>query len=209
MCSLISQNRDFTVSIALGAGNSGFQINQPSMDKLSRIYYPMGGIHIQKSISEKFALNFFPNVGLSGIKRILAEPRGDFTESRSTSAFVNLAIHPKYFLSNGLYVSVGPELSYLLWNYGSIYNGEQRLSHLEETEYFSRVNLLLSASVGISTKISESRKNAPVEIDALWFLEFRTKKVLTNILKRNVFGNTSSSILSFELVTGISFASKN
>jgi hypothetical protein len=48
-----------------------------------------------------------------------------------------------------------------------------------------------------------------VQIDALWYLEFRVKKGLTNILNKDVFGDDeSSTIFSLEIVTGISFASK-
>jgi len=66
----------------------------------------------------------------------------------------------------------------------------------------------LSSSVGFSKKVEESRKNAPIQIDLLWYLELRMKKGVTNILKEDFFGDLTSSILSFELVTGISFSSK-
>ncbi|MEO1437159.1 MAG: hypothetical protein AAFV80_16575, partial [Bacteroidota bacterium] len=107
------------------------------------------------------------------------------------------------------YVSFGPELSYLLWNFGSTFSGAERQSNINETEFFNRTNLLVSASIGLSKKVGESRKKAPVQIDALWFLEFRGKQGITNILNADAFNDeVSSRILSFELVTGFSFASK-
>ena len=106
---------------------------------------------------------------------------------KSTSAFINLAVHPKYFFNKGLFLSVGPEVSYLIWNYGSTYNKDERLSNIKETKYFNRTNLLISSSIGVSTKIGESRKKAPIQIDALWYLELRIKKGLTNILNSDYF----------------------
>ncbi|MFK7908798.1 MAG: outer membrane beta-barrel protein [Chitinophagales bacterium] len=204
------QNRNFMVNLSLGAGNSGFKIDETGQGEVKRIFYPMGGIQIQKRISSKWAINIFPNVGMSGNRVVLPNPIGNTTEVKSTSAFINLALHPKYYFNNSAYFSFGPEISYLLWNYGSTYNKEDdRLSNLKETAFFNRTNLLVSSSLGISMKVGESRKKAPVQIDALWYLEFRLKKGLTNILNKEIFGNeASSSISSFELVTGFSFASK-
>ena len=205
-----AQNRHFIVSVSLGLGNSGFNIENENEDELKRIYYPTGGLQIQKRINSKWAINIYPNVGMSGNRRILKNPVGVITEVKSTSAFVNLGLHPKYFLNESFYFSFGPEISYLLWNYGSTFNGDERQSYIKETELFNRTNLLVSSSIGLSKKVGESRKNAPVQIDALWYLEFRIKKGVTNILNKNVFGNgVSATILSFEIVTGISFASKN
>jgi len=204
-----AQNRNFIVNLSLGAGNSGFQVENEGNDELKRIFYPLGGLQIQKRINSKWAINIYPNVGMSGNRRLLSTPIGNITELRSTSAFVNLGLHPKYYLNESLYLSLGPEISYLLWNYGSTFNGDDRLSNVKETEFFNRTNLLASSSIGLSKKVGESRKNAPVQIDALWYLEFRAKKGITNILDRNVFGDdVSSTIFSLEIVTGISFASK-
>lgn len=203
-----AQNRNFIVNLSLGAGNSGF-INNEGEGEIKRIFYPTGGLQFQKQINDNWAINFYPNVGLSGSRRVLDTPVGNITEVKSTSAFVNFALHPKYFFGENTYFSLGPELSYLLWNYGSTFNNEERLSNIKETAFFNRTNLLVSSSIGISKKITESRKNAPVEIDALWFLEFRIKKGITNILKREFFGeDATSTVLSFEILTGISFASK-
>lgn len=208
-CDAKAQNRNFLLQISLGVGNSGFQIEDVGEDEVKRIYYPVGGIHLQKRISPSWALDAFPNVDMSGNRRILETPIGQITEIRSTSAFLNLSLHPKYIPGRSFYVSLGPEISYLLWNYGSTYQGDERLSNIRETDFFNRTNLLISSSVGFSQKVGESRKNAPVQIDVFWHLEFRAKKGITNILNRDVFGNNASStILSFELVTGISFASK-
>jgi len=204
-----SQNRNFIVNLSLGAGNSGFKVENDDEGKLRRIFYPTGGLQIQKRINPKWAINIYPNVGISGNKKTLNSPVGNITEVKSTSAFVNLAVHPKYYLNKSVYFSIGPEISYLLWNYGSTFNGDERLSNIKETNFFKRTNLLLSSSVGFSKKVEESRKKAPVQIDALWYLEFRTKKGLTNILNNDAFGGDAfSTILSFEIVTGISFASK-
>jgi len=205
-----AQNKNFIVNFAIGAGNSGFKIEETGGDEVKRIFYPMGGIQIQKRINTKWALNLFPNVGMSGNDRILSNPINSITRIKTSSAFINFAVHPKYYFNETFYFSAGPELAYLLWNYGSAYNDENRLSHLEETKYFNRINLLVSSSLGISIKVGESRKKAPVQIDALWYLEFRIKKGITNILNKDFFGNEAkTSILSLELVTGISFASKN
>jgi len=197
------------VNLSLGAGNSGFKIESQTQDELKRIYYPTGGLQFQKRMSPKWAINFYPHVGLSGNTRVVNSPQTNITEVNSTSAFVNLSVHPKYYLNESIYFSFGPEVSYLLWNYGTSYIGDERQSRIEETEFFNRTNLLASASIGFSKKVGESRKNAPVQIDALWFLELRAKKGITNILNRDIFGeDLSSTILSFEIVTGISFASK-
>lgn len=204
-----AQNKNFIVSLALGAGNSGFKIENEGEDELKRIFYPTGGLQIQKRINSNWAINIYPNVGMSGNRRLLKTPVGNITEVKSTSSFVNLGLHPKYYLNNDVYFSLGPEISYLLWNYGSTYKEDERQSNIKETEFFNRTNLLASSAIGLSKKVEESRKNAPVKIDALWYLELRIKKGITNILNKDVFGdNVSSTILSFELVTGISFASK-
>lgn len=204
-----AQNKNFIVSLGLGAGNSGFKIDNKEDDELKRIFYPTGGIQIQKRINSNWAINIYPNVGMSGNKRRFKNPNSAITELRSTSAFVNLGLHPKYYLNDNVYFSLGPEFSYLLWNYGSTYVGDERQSNIKETDFFNRTNLLVSSSIGLSKKVDESRKNAPVQIDVLWFLEFRIKKGITNILNKDIFGdNISSRTLSFELVTGFSFASK-
>ena len=206
----IAQNRNFIVSLSLGAGNSGFEIEDQGDDEIKRIYYPTGGIQVQKRINSKWAINIYPNVGMSGNRRILANPMGNITEIKSTSAFVNLSVHPKYHLNKTVYFSLGPEVSYLIWNYGSTYNDDERLSNVKETEFFNRTNLLVSSAIGISKKVGESRRDAPLQIDVLWHLELRIKKGITNILDSDFFeDDISSNILSFEVVTGISFASKN
>lgn len=212
VCSLVdleAQNRNFTVGISVGVGNSGFNVKPQEDGNFKRILYPTGGLQIQKRISDKWALNLYPNLGMSGNKRILDNPIGSINEVRSTSAFVNLALHPKYFLTESFYFSLGPEFSYLLWNYGSSYNNGERISNIKETDFFNRANFLISSSFGLSMKVAESRKGAPIAIDALWHLELRAKKGVTNILDKSTLGeNTSATVLSFELVTGISFTSK-
>ncbi len=205
-----AQNKNFMVNLSFGAGNSGFKIEETGEGETKRIFYPMAGIQIQKRISSKWALNIFPNVGMSGNRTVLPNPIGNITKVKSTSAFINLALHPKYYFNNSTYFSFGLEIAYLIWNYGSTYNNEDdRLSNVKETEFFNRTNLLVSSAFGISIKVDESRKKAPVQIDALWYLELRLKKGITNILNKDIFGSgVTSSISSFELVTGISFASK-
>ncbi|MEO0724903.1 MAG: outer membrane beta-barrel protein [Bacteroidota bacterium] len=204
-----AQNSNFSISLALGAGNSGFSQDNQNKDGLKRIFYPTGGLQVQKRINTKWAINIYPNVGLSGNRRMLDIPVGNITEVRSTSAFLNLGIHPKYYLRKSVYLSLGPEISYLLWNNASTYAGDDRQSNIRETELFNRTNLLVSSAVGIVKKIGESRKDAPLQIDAWWFLEFRAKYGVTNILNDDFFGaSLSSTISSFEIVTGISFASK-
>ncbi|MFK8102610.1 MAG: porin family protein [Saprospiraceae bacterium] len=207
----VAQNRNFTTSLSLGIGSSGFDLEESVVGDAKRIFYPMGGIQFQKRLSPKWALTVFPNVGMSGNEREFTLSVGSLENQtiKSTSAFLNLAVHPKYFFNKLFYLSAGPELSYLLWNYGSAYNGDERIYNVKETNFFNRVNLLVSSSVGISMKVAESRKNAPVQIDALWYLEFRFKKGLTNILNQEALGtDKTTSIIAFELVTGISFASK-
>ena len=145
---------------------------------------------------------------MSGNRVELSMPITNITEVKSTSAFFSLAAHSKYFINKDFYFSVGPEVSYLMWNYGSTYIDDERQTYLKETEFFNRTNFLVSSSVGFSKKVEESRKNAPIQIDLLWYLELRMKKGVTNILKEDFFGDLTSSILSFELVTGISFSSK-
>ena len=207
---LKAQNRNFMVNLSIGAGNSGFNTAEPLDDKIKSIYYPIAGVQIQKRIHSKWALNVFPNVGMSGNKRIFSNPVGNVTEVRSTSAFVNLALHPKYYINDVLYLSLGPEVSCLLWNRGSTYNGSERQTRINETRFFNRIGILASSSIGISKKIETSRKNAPIQIDALGYLEFRLKKGLTNILNRDFFSDElSSTILSFEIVVGFSFSSQN
>ena len=204
-----AQNKDFLIQLSLGLGYSGFKTEKTTEDDISNIFYPMGGLQVQKRLSPKWALNAFPNVGMSGNKKVLADPIGNITEIKTTSAFVNLALHPKYYISKAFYVSLGPEVSYLLWNYGSTYNQSNQLTNVDETYLFNRFSLLISSSIGISVKITESKENAPMKIDALWFAEFRGKKGITNILNRTYFGDDySSSIMSIEFVTGISFSSK-
>lgn len=204
-----AQNKNFIVNLSLGVGNSGFKIEDEGADELRRIFYPTGGLQIQKRINSKWAINVYPNVGMSGNRRTLNIPVGNITEVRSTSAFFNLGLHPKYYMNESIYFSFGPEVAYLLWNSGSTFNGEERQSNIKETDAFNRTNLLASSSIGFTKKIGESRNHAPVQIDALWYLEFRVKKGITNILNRNVFGNNASStIFSLEIVTGISLASK-
>ncbi len=204
-----SQNRNFLVSISLGIGNSRFNIENQSEEEIRRLFYPTGGLQIQKRINSKWAINFYPNVGMSGKRIILSKPVENITEIKSTSAFMNFSLCPKYYLKESIYLSLGPELSYLLWNYGSKYRGDKRISNIEETEFFNRINLLVSSSIGFSKKVTESRHNAPIQIDFLWFLELRAKKGITNILNKKKFGESvSSTVLAFEIVTGFSFASK-
>lgn len=206
---LKAQNRSFIVNLSVGVGNSGFKVNNETKGELRRLFYPTGGLQLQKQLSTKWAINIYPNVGMSGNKRVLDTPVGNVTAVKSTSAFVNLGLHPKYYLNESIYCSLGPEISYLLWNYGSTFNGDIRLSNIKETASFNRFNFLISSSIGCSKKIQGSRKNAPVQIDALWYLEFRVKKGLSNVLNKDVFGSDlSSTIFSLELLTGISFASK-
>lgn len=205
-----AQNRSIMFNLSLGVGNSGFEVEGEGEDEIRRIFYPTVGIQVQKRINSKWAMNIYPNVGMSGNRRILSTPMGNITEVRSTSAYVNLAIHPKYYLNEVIYFSLGPEFSYLMWNYGSTFNGDERQSNIKETQFFNRTNLLISSSIGLSKRIGESRRNAPIQIDALWFLEIRGKKGITNILDKEALGiNVSSTISSLEIVTGISFASKN
>lgn len=204
-----SQNKNFAFNFAFGVGNSGFDIEEEGEDQVNRIYYTMGGLQFHKRLKNKWALQFFPNVGMSGNTRNLSAPIGGITRVKSTSAFINLAIHPKYFISSSTYVSLGPEISYLIWNYGSTFREDERISNRNETEFFNRTNFLLSSSIGWSTKVSESRKKSPVEIDLLWFIEMRLKKGLTNILSQDYFPSSSSTTSTIELVTGFSFASKN
>lgn len=204
-----AQNKNFFVGLSLGAGYSGFKTNNTGEDKLSYLFYPMGGILIQKRIKPKWAISIFPNLGMSGNIREFSTAIAGINKIKSTSAFINLAVHPKYYINKKVYVSAGPEIAYLIWNQGSAFIDDERISRMNETEYFNRVNLLVSSSIGFSLKVEESRKNAPIQIDALWYLEFRTKKGITNILNKDYFGNEyKSSILSFEIVTGISFSSK-
>lgn len=203
-----AQNRNFIINIALGLGNSGFDIPDPSITgEISRICYPVAGLQVQKRISDRWALNIFPHLGMSGNKRVLSNPIGSITELKSISAFFNLSVHPKYFFHRSFYTSVGPEVSYLLWNYGSTFNEEERLSNQKETDFFNRTNFLISSSIGYSKKIASSKKGTPIEIDALWFIELRLKKGITNILDSSIFSE-SSTISSIELVTGLSFSSK-
>ncbi len=205
-----AQNRNFITSLSLGFGYSGFDLEKNAIGDAQPIFYPMGGIQLQKRLSPKWALTVFPNVGMSGNTKSVDLSLAPIRRVKSTSAFVNLAVHPKYYLNKLFYISAGPELSYLLWNYGSAFNEEERqIYNVEETDFFKRVNLLVSSSLGFSTKVAESRKNAPVQIDALWYLEFRFKRGISNILDPDFFGNDQSTgIIAFELVTGISFASK-
>lgn len=207
---LKAQNNDFFISIALGAGNSGFDSFGSEEDEVSNIYYPVAGIQLQKRLNPKWALNIFLNIGMSGNKRDLNQPIGSATRIKSTSAFVSLALHPKYYFNKSFYASFGPEISYLIWSRGSAYNEDELITKNDETQFFHRTSLLVSSSLGISRKVGQSRKNAPVQIDALWFLEFRMKKGVTNILNIDPsIVEISSSILAFELVMGISFSSQN
>jgi hypothetical protein len=206
---LKAQNGDFLVSISLGVGNSGFKIMNVNEDKVKWIYYPTGGLQIQKRLSPKWAINFYPNVWASGNQRVFKTPSLNLTSVKSLSSFISLGIHGKYFLNKSIYCSLGPELSYLIRNHGSTYNGEYRMTNKNETQYFNRLNFLLSSSIGISQKIEESRKNAPIQINVLWYIEFRLRKGISNILNEEYFGKDSySSALAFEVVTGFSFASK-
>ncbi len=205
----IAQNNNFSLSLAVGAGNSGFSRENQNEDELKRIFYPTGGLQVHKRINTKWAINIYPNVGLSGNRRTLDIPAGNITEVRSTSAFLNLGLHPKYYFGESIYLSLGPEISYLLWNNASTYAGNDRQSSIRETELFNRTNLFVSAATGIAKKIGEARENAPLQMDAWWFLEFRAKHGITNILNDNFFGaGTSSTISAFEIVMGISFLTK-
>ena len=208
-CCGSAQNRNFITGFSLGVGNSGFDISEEGDDQVKRIFYPTAGLHFQKRVNNKLAVQLYPNVGMSGNQRSLSTPQNNITKISTKSAFVNLAILGKYYVTPKVYASLGPEVSYLLWNFGSTYNGDTRLTNLKETRFFNRTNLLISSSIGYGTKIDESRKNAPIQIEAFWFIELRFKKSITNILSSEFFTeDTKSTILSFELVTGFSFASK-
>lgn len=206
-----AQNRNFFTGVTLGVGNSGFKILEEGEDDLQRIYYPMAGLHIQKRINDNWAIHFFPNVGMSGNDRVLKTPQNNITKIGTRSAFLNLAIHPKYYINNHFYCSAGPEVSYLIRNSGRTYNGDTRLTSLNETRFFNRVNLLVSSAIGYSIKVQESRRNAPVQVDVLWFIELRLKKGITNILSKDFFpsDDLNSNIFSIELATGICISSKN
>ncbi|MEL6972639.1 MAG: hypothetical protein AAFO02_20915, partial [Bacteroidota bacterium] len=65
-----AQNSNFSISLALGAGNSGFSQDNQNKDGLKRIFYPTGGLQVQKRINTKWAINIYPNVGLSGNRRM-------------------------------------------------------------------------------------------------------------------------------------------
>ena len=204
------QNRNFHVNLALGVGLSGFEIEDTGTDELKRLFYPMTGLQFQKRINPKWAINIFPNVGMSGMTRTLSDPiANNITQVKTKSAFINLAIHSKYYINDNFYFCFGPEIGYLIWNYGSAFSDDRRLYNRKETDNFNRVNLLLSSSLGFSKKIEESRKDAPVQIDVLLFLELRFKKGITNIINNDLIEQDfSTSINSIELVTGFSFGSK-
>jgi len=195
--------------LSLGIGSGGFNV-EAGEDDVSNIFYPTIGLFYQRRLSDRWSLHLHPNVSLAGNKRIFNQQQNGITEVRSTSGFVNLAVQPKYHPSGGLYVSTGPELAYLLWNYGSSYRGEQRLNRNNETEFFNRLALNAIASVGYSFKVGESRKNAPWQTDVFWFVELRVKKGLTGLLKESMVSSDDNiSLFGVEFQTGFSFGKKN
>ncbi|MBK7697487.1 MAG: hypothetical protein IPJ39_01565 [Saprospiraceae bacterium] len=105
---------------------------------------------------------------------------------------------------------MGPEYSYLIRNIERTFIHDVQFSIVNETKYFNRNNLLISSAIGCSFKVDQTAKRSPIQFDALWYLEFRFKRGLTNMLKKNeLFNDVGSKLLAFELVTGVSFSSKN
>ncbi|HMT53588.1 MAG TPA: hypothetical protein PKD16_11335 [Saprospiraceae bacterium] len=206
---IYGQNNNTMFGLGFGVGNSGFLADESPENNVRNIYYLTANFHFQKRISEKWAINFLPNVGLSGHKTELESSANSATSAKSITYLLNVAVHPKYFIKKNLYVSVGPEYSHVLRNIGQTYNKEDVFSIVNETKYFNRNNLLISSAIGCSFKVDQTVKRSPIQFDVLWYFEFRFKRGLTNMLKKNeLFNDVGSKLLAFELVTGVSFSSK-
>ena len=206
---IYGQNNNTMFGFGIGGGNSGFISDENPENAVNKLYYMTAGLFFQKRISDRWAINVFPNVGLSGHKTELMSSTNSSTSAKSITYLLNVAVHPKYFINKNLYVSVGPEYSYVLRNIGQTSNKEDVFSIVNETKYFNRNNLLISSAIGYSFKVDQTAKRSPIQFDALWYLEFRFKRGLTNMLKRTeLLSDVSSKLLAFELVTGVSFSSK-
>jgi len=206
---IYGQNNNIMFGLGFGVGNSGFLSDESPENEVSKLYYMTGGLFFQKRLGDRWAINFLPNVGLSGHKTELESSANSATSAKSITYLLNVAVHPKYFIKKNLYVSVGPEYSHVLRNIGQTYNKEDVFSIVNETKYFNRNNLLISSAIGCSFKVDQTAKRSPIQFDALWYLEFRFKRGLTNMLKKNeLFNDVGSKLLAFELVTGVSFSSK-
>lgn len=207
---IYGQTNNTLFGFGFGVGNSGFLADESPENNVRNIYYLTANFHFQKRISEKWAINLFPNAGLSGHKMEVNLPFSKATTATSISYLINLAIQPKYHFKKNFYVSLGPEYSYLIRNIERTFIHDVQLSSINETEYFNRNNLLISSALGCSFKVDLTAKRSPIQFDVLWYLEFRFKRGLTNMLKKNeLFNEVGSKLLAFELVTGVSFSSKN
>ncbi len=207
-CGLNGQNRNNAFGFSLGVGNSGFEMEEIGADKVESLYYPSVGISYQRKLDDRWAASFSLTTGMSGNKRFLETPVFGVTSVQSKSAFINLPIHVKYYSKRNIYISLGSEASFLIWNYGSTYNGDQQIRNVKETDQFKRTNFFVSTSIGYSIKMGESRKNAPVQVDVFLFVELRYKQGINNILQEEFFGDIDSRISAFELVMGFLLGSK-
>ena len=207
---IYGQNNNTMFGFGIGGGNSGFISDENPENAVRKLYYMTGGLFFQKKMNDKWAINMFPNVGLSGHRMEANGNFGKATTVTSISYLINVAIQPKYHFKNNFYVSLGPEYSYIIRNIRFTFIHDVQLSSINETEYFNRNNLLISSALGCSFKVDLTAKRSPIQFDALWYLEFRFKRGLTNMLKKNeLFNDVGSKLLAFELVTGVSFSSKN
>ncbi len=177
-------------------------------DEVTKLIRPVSGIRFQKKISDKWAITLIPNVSLMGNIRNY-NTLLSITKAKSESALVNIDIKPMYYFSDRFYISAGPSVSYLIWSRGTAYKDEMVIRSRSEINHFNRWNVFATASLGFSDKLTHSRKNAPIQIDVLWFVELRSSYGLTNILKEeilNITGSQSYSLIA--LVTGFNFGAR-
>ncbi len=196
-----AQNRDYVLSLVLGAGQSGVNNTTAGVDRVSRIFYPTGGIQLQTKLNKSWAINIYPGLSMSGNVRELSQPLFGISKADSKSAFLNLGIHGKYYTPSNVYFSFGPEISYLLWSFTRTFSGETLISNENQTEFLNRSGFHLSAAIGYSKPFGSKRKDTKLNFDPLWFIELRGRQSLTNLLPDS---QTATRFSAIEIVTGIS-----
>lgn len=206
---LTAQNSEWSTGISIGVGNSGFNTSNPLVEKTKPIYYLSGGFPFHFRLSDRWALNIYLGISQSGNVAEFAPINQNINRSKIVSTFSNLALSPKRYLSQNLYLALGPEFLLLAHSYQSLYNEKERLYRDETTHFFKKFSLSTISTLGFSWEIGRLGDTAFKSKNILAFVEFRFRRGITHLFKQDFLDRqVPSRVTAFELASGVLFASK-
>jgi len=210
-CSVLhGQNPNLEIGFGLGITKGGLLPNISSDHEVSEVISPQGSVRAKFRIGEKSAIGINIATIILGNRQNLSTPiitiNGEADRLETRSALLAIDVLYRRYISDHWYVQGGPNVNYLAWSTGAAYLGDIRLFKLTETDVYNRWHAGATLSVGYTTKVDQSRKNAPWQVQVLWFIELKSSATINHAIK-SIAGEESGRFGYVELSTGFTFGS--